>query len=153
LRWRDQVLAEAIFKQITGGDKITTRFLYKEFFEYAPEYKPFIAANHFPQTSGDDDAVWRRILVIPFDVSIPAERRDRNLTRKLRDELPGIRAWAVKGCLMWQREAYIRRTSNSARKWASFVSLRDGLVRRCVNGDFRAHDTERAGGMLGLESV
>jgi putative DNA primase/helicase len=99
-----QHLAEVIVKQVTGEDTVTTRFLYKEYFEYRPQFKLFIAANHFPHASGEDDAFWRRIIVVPFDVSIPEARRDKTLMLKLRDELPGILAWAVEGCIMWQRE-------------------------------------------------
>jgi putative DNA primase/helicase len=101
---RGQQLAEVVAKQITGGDMVSARFLYKEYFEFVPQFKLFIAANHFPRSSADDDALWRRILVIPFDVSIPPARRDKTLLQKLREELPGILAWAVEGCMTWQRD-------------------------------------------------
>ncbi len=52
---------------------------------------------------GTDFAIWRRIKVIPFDVTIPPEAQDRSLPDKLRAELPGILAWAVEGCLEWQK--------------------------------------------------
>ena len=50
-----------------------------------------------------DEAVKRRLHLIPFTVTIPTEKRDHNLTEKLLAERDGIMAWAVKGCLEWQR--------------------------------------------------
>ncbi|MBC2732881.1 MAG: hypothetical protein HF981_00805 [Desulfobacteraceae bacterium] len=97
-------LDEALVKQLTGGDQVTARFLYNEFFEYKPEFKLFIAANHKPDIQGVDHGIWRRIHLIPFDVTIPTEEIDRDLPNKLRAELPGILAWAVQGCLDWRAQ-------------------------------------------------
>jgi putative DNA primase/helicase len=91
-----------LIKELTGGDQVTARLLYKEFFEYKPEFKLFIAANHKPDIQGVDHGIWRRIHLIPFDFTIPTEEIDRDLPSKLRDELPGILAWALKGCREWQ---------------------------------------------------
>ena len=97
-------LAEAMVKQLTGGDPVTARFLHQEFFEFVPEFKIFLAANHRPIIRGDDIGMWRRIHLIPFTVTIPAEKRDKALPDKLRAEWPGILAWAIRGCLAWQRD-------------------------------------------------
>jgi putative DNA primase/helicase len=94
-------LDEALVKQLTGGDQVTARFLYKEFFEFKPEFKLIIAANHKPDIRGVDHGIWRRIHLIPFDVIIPREEIDKDLPAKLRNELPGILAWAVRGCREW----------------------------------------------------
>jgi putative DNA primase/helicase len=101
---RGQTLSEVVAKQLTGGDTIAARYLFCESFEYVPQFKLFLAANHSPSAPGDDDALWRRILVVPFDAHIPPERRDKSLLQELREELPGILSWAVEGCLVWQRE-------------------------------------------------
>lgn len=92
---------EALVKQLTGGDQVTARFLYREFFEYRPQFKLVIAANHKPEIRGVDHGIWRRIHLIPFDVTIPAEEIDKDIPEKLRNELPGILAWAVRGCAEW----------------------------------------------------
>jgi putative DNA primase/helicase len=97
-------LAEVLVKQITGGDTITARFLYREHFEFDPTFKVWLAANHKPEIRGTDYAVWRRIRLVPFAVTIPKEEQDKRLLQKLKAELPGILAWAVQGCLEWQRE-------------------------------------------------
>ncbi len=76
-------LDEALVKQLTGGDQVTARFLYNEFFEYKPEFKLFIAANHKPDIQGVDHGIWRRIHLIPFEVTIPTEEIDRDLPDKI----------------------------------------------------------------------
>jgi putative DNA primase/helicase len=97
-------LSETIIKQVTGGDKITARFLYQEFFEFTPEFKLFLASNHKPRIVGTNEAIWRRIRLIPFTVTIPHHERDPHLLDKLRRELPGILAWAIRGCVKWQEK-------------------------------------------------
>ena len=97
-------LDEALVKQLTGGDQVTARFLYNEYFEYKPTFKLFIAANHKPDIRGVDHGIWRRIHLIPFNVTIASDEIDRDLPNKLRAELPGILAWAVRGCRQWQEQ-------------------------------------------------
>ena len=100
-------LAEGLIKVLSGGDKVRARFLYKESFEFVPQFKLWLAANHEPKISDDDDAIWRRIVKIPFTHEIPKEKRDPKVKATLRNpEIAGaaILAWAVKGCLRWQHE-------------------------------------------------
>ena len=99
-----RALNEVVVKQLTGQDTVTARFLHKEFFEFGPAFKLFLAANHKPRVEGTEEAIWRRIRLIPFTVTIPPGERDKTLGSKLRSELPGILAWAVRGCLSWQRD-------------------------------------------------
>lgn len=96
-------LNEPLVKTLTGGDTVTARFLFKDFFEFRPQFKLWLVANHKPIIRGTDNAIWRRIRLIPFTVTIPEAERDPKLPAKLRAELPGILAWAVRGCLEWQR--------------------------------------------------
>ena len=97
-------LDEALVKQLTGRDRVAARFLYQEYFEYAPEFKLFLATNHKPVIRGADEGTWRRIRLIPFAVTIPAAQQDRTLRATLKEELPGILNWAIQGCLTWQRD-------------------------------------------------
>ena len=101
---RGKPLAESLVKQLTGGDAVTVRFLFKEFFEYLPIFKVWLVANNLPGIFGSDGGIWRRLLLIPFNVSIPEAERDRDLPQKLRAELPGILSWAIRGCQRWQSE-------------------------------------------------
>ncbi len=97
-------LNEGLVKQLTGGGKVTCRFLYGDDFEYQPEFKIWIGTNHKPVIRGTDNGIWRRIRLIPFEVNIPPEKVDKNLKYKLRKEMPQIMAWAIEGCLKWQKE-------------------------------------------------
>ena len=94
-------LNEAVIKQTTGSDTITARFLFQEFFEFRPAFKLWLATNYKPTIRGTDLAIWRRIRLIPFEVTIPLEEQDPHLPEKLREELPGIMTWAVRGCQDW----------------------------------------------------
>jgi putative DNA primase/helicase len=95
-------LAESLVKSLTGGDTIVARFLHAEFFEFRPTFKLFLATNHRPVIRGQDLAIWRRIRLVPFTVCFPPERQDKDLAAKLRQELPGILNWALKGYQDWQ---------------------------------------------------
>ncbi len=97
-------MAEGLVKQLTGGDRIKARYMRQDFWEFDPTHKVWLATNHKPEVRGTDHAIWRRIRLIPFDVIIPKAEQDPRLPEKLRAELPGILAWAVEGCLLWQRE-------------------------------------------------
>ena len=100
---QDQYLAEALIKQLTGGDQRKARFLFGEYFEYEPTDKIWFMTNHKPVIKGRDAGIWRRILLIPFAVAIAAEDQDKQLKEKLMNELPGILNWAIEGCLEYQR--------------------------------------------------
>lgn len=96
-------LDESLIKDLTGGDTITARYLHKEFFEFKPTHKLWLYGNHKPVIKNTDEGIWRRIALIPFAVTIAPEERDSALPEKLYQELPGILAWAMRGCLEWQR--------------------------------------------------
>ena len=97
-------LAENLIKQMTGDDMISARFLHQEWFDFKPEYKIFLGTNNKPIINGNDYAIWRRIKLVPFEVAIPPEERDRELLAKLSNEISGILNWAIKGCLEWQAQ-------------------------------------------------
>ncbi len=97
-------LAEGLVKDYTGGDTVAARFLHAEWFNFRPQFKLWIRTNHKPTIRGTDDGIWRRIKLIPFTVRIPESEQDKQLAAKLRAELPGILAWAIQGCLAWQRD-------------------------------------------------
>ena len=96
--------AESLLKQLTGGDVITARFLHQEFFDFTPCCKIWFATNHRPIIKGSDYAIWRRLRLIPFNVTIPEDDQDKGLPVKLLKELPGILTWAVEGCCKWQEK-------------------------------------------------
>lgn len=97
-------LNESLLKQFTGQDFISCRFLYKEIFQFRPEGKIFLSANHQATVRGQDYAFWRRVKMIPFNVTIPEEELDKSLPDKLKAEASGILAWMMRGCLLWQKK-------------------------------------------------
>jgi putative DNA primase/helicase len=101
-----QRLAESLIKDLTGGDTITARHLYKEPFEFRPTHTLWLSTNHRPVIRGTDEGIWRRIRLVPFTVRIPDEQQDKRLPERLReDELSGVLAWMVRGALMWQQSS------------------------------------------------
>lgn len=103
-------LAEARVKTITGGDEISCRFLYGEFFAYRPTYKVWLAVNHKPVVRGADHGIWRRIHLVPFNVRFGEGGKpvDRGLESKLTAEFPGIFNWLLEGFQQWRAEGLQR---------------------------------------------
>lgn len=101
---RGSRLSESLIKEMTGGDKLSARFMRGEFFEFYPEFKPWLATNHKPQVRGDR-ALWNRLKLIPFHVTIPKERQKprHEVMAMFRREFSGILNWALEGCVEWQR--------------------------------------------------
>jgi P4 family phage/plasmid primase-like protien len=95
---------EPKLKSLTGGDPITARFMRQDFFTYEPQFTLIVAGNHKPSFKGVDEAIRRRVLLVPFLQVIPEAERDEHLPEKLKAEWPAILRWAIDGCLAWQRE-------------------------------------------------
>jgi putative DNA primase/helicase len=99
-------LAEARVKTVTGGDSISCRFLYGEFFEMEPQFKVWLAVNHKPIIRGTDYGIWRRVHLIPFTQAFGDKLGelpiDRSLHTKLWQELPGIVNWLIDGYTSWR---------------------------------------------------
>lgn len=114
-------LDERIVKQLAGREPITARFLHKEFFEFTPQFAPWLRTNHRPIIVGDDDGIWRRIVLIEFNKQFSEDERDPDLETKLLAERDGILAWMVEGAQKYLRDGLkrspaIRRASAAYRK-------------------------------------
>ena len=99
-----QHLAQGLLKQLTGGDTVRARHLYKASFEFRPQFALWLVCNHAPKIAHDDDALWRRLLRLPFENVIPPEKRDKALRSTLTDPEhtgPAILNWLVQGCAEW----------------------------------------------------
>ncbi len=94
---------EAKIKNLTGGDKLTARFMRQDYFDFVPSFKMLIAGNHKPSLRSVDEAIRRRFLLVPFTVQIPEHERDPDLARKLESEWPAILRWMIDGALKWRR--------------------------------------------------
>jgi putative DNA primase/helicase len=97
-RWAEQKITA-----LTGGDEISARFMRQDYFDYTPHFKLVIAGNHKPGLRSINEAIRRRLHLIPWAVVIPEQERDKKLVEKLQPEWPGILAWIIEGCLQWQK--------------------------------------------------
>ena len=96
-------LAEGLIKTVLGGDRVTARFLYRESFEFLPQFTLWLVANARPRVNANDDAIWRRIVQMPFVSVIPSEHRDPRLRQRLRsaENAQAILAWIVAGAVRY----------------------------------------------------
>lgn len=128
--------AESKVKSLTGGDKISARFMRQDFFEFFPQFKLFVAGNHKPAIRNIDEAMRRRLHLIPFTITVPPERRDKHLQQKLLAERDGILAWALEGCLEWQRIGRLDPPQQVVDATEEYFEAEDALGRwldeRCV---------------------
>lgn len=93
--------SEATIKTLTGEGRISARQLHQEFFEFTPQFKLVVSCNNRPTVRGQDEGIWRRMLLVPFGVTIPPEQRDKKLLEKLAAELSGILNWLVQGASLY----------------------------------------------------
>jgi putative DNA primase/helicase len=131
-------LAEALVKSLTGGDPIRARRMRMDYFEFMPSHHIWLAGNHLPPIRGTDLGIWRRIALVPFDVTFEGERQDPELPGKLAAEARGILAWAIRGCLDWQRQG-LRIPERVKAATAQYRAAQDHcgrfLVECCVPGE------------------
>ena len=130
-------LAEVLVKRLTGRDPITARRMREDLWEFMPTFKLIVSGNHKPAIRGTDDAIWRRIHLVPFTVSFKG-KEDRRLPDRLRTEAPGILTWLVQGSLMWQAEGLNPPeevlVAGAEYRHESDVLI-DFLTEKCVVGD------------------
>jgi putative DNA primase/helicase len=96
------VLYAPLLKDITGGERISARHLYGNPFTFRPTCKIFLSTNELPRVHDDSDGLWRRLRQVPFTSRFEGASDDRSLKDTLLSEAPGILAWLVRGCLVWQ---------------------------------------------------
>jgi P4 family phage/plasmid primase-like protien len=128
---------ESKIKALTGGDMVTARFMRQDFFDFKPRFKLIVRGNYKPSVRSVDEGMKRRMNLVPFDVTIPKEKRDHKLPEKLRAEWSGILQWMIEGCLEWQRIG-LRPPKIVTAATEDYLSAEDTLGRwldeRCVLG-------------------
>lgn len=148
-------LNEGLVKQLTGGDKVTCRFLYGKEFEYVPEFKIWIGTNHKPTIRGTDVGIWRRIKLIPFEVNIPKDKVDKTLKYKLRKELPQIFNWAVQGCIKWQQEGLElpKCVQDATKEYKAEMDILTNFMEQCVEIDYKSPEPIMAPQLFNLYTI
>lgn len=96
-------LNERLVKDITGGDALRAEAKYQSGFRFSPQFKVWIVGNYAPRVDGVDHGIWRRVRLVPFNVTFEGDRKDPHLVETLQAELPGILRWAVDGAVKWHR--------------------------------------------------
>jgi len=136
---------ESEVKLITGGDTITARFLHQEYFEYRPQFTLWISGNHKP-VPGDSYSIWRRLILIPFDVRFSEDKQDKGLSNKLRAELPGILNWAIEGSLEWQEKGLTtpKVILNATKDYQSEMDRINTWMQDCCIDDAGNDNSEKA---------
>lgn len=144
--------SEGLVKELTGGEEITCRFLYGDDFQYKPEFKIWIAANHKCIIRGTDNGIWRRIRMIPFEVTIPPEKIDKGLKWKLRKELPQILNWAMQGCLKWLRDGLEPPTAvkKATAEYRNEMDVLASFMEDCIIIDYSSRETISASDLYSL---
>lgn len=99
---------EGLIKQITGDEVISARFLFEEEFDFMPKFKLWLTTNHKPIIQGTDDGIWRRLVVIPFDVTISESDREKDIAERLLTERDEIFKWLVDGAVEWYKHKDLR---------------------------------------------
>jgi len=134
---RGKSLREAFIKSVTGRDSILVRDLYGKPFSFTPVFKLWFSTNFKPEVKGGGEGLWRRVRLIPFNVIIPPEERDKKLPEKLQKEWPGILRWCIDGCREWIKEGLgipetvLRATEEYRQESDTFAQF---LSERCILG-------------------
>lgn len=131
---------EAKIKDLTGGDRIVARFLHGEFFEFNPSHKLWIYGNHKPTVSGNDEGIWRRINLIPFNVTIPPERRraSEELMAEFHAEASGILKWALDGYYKWSKDGGLKtpqQVLDATRAYRSEMDVVGSFLEQTIDKD------------------
>jgi putative DNA primase/helicase len=138
-------LSDVKVKRLTGGDTLTGRGMGKDFIDFKPTFKPILIANHKPPMQEQDEGIRRRLIVFPFNVTIPSHERNPDLKQQLLKELPGILAWAVRGCLAWNQAGRLNLpfdVENATRGYIDDNDTVQAFINECCQLDPKAKETK-----------
>jgi putative DNA primase/helicase len=140
-----QRLAESLVKSLTGEDRVSARFLYREHFEFQLSGKIWLATNHRPEVTGTDHALWRRVLLVPYEVVFDAKTGDPELRQKLLAERAGIFNWLLAGFRQWRVQGLAapgKIVAATAQYRADMDRIGSFIAEQCVLGGGRTKAAE-----------
>ncbi|MBZ5658841.1 MAG: bifunctional DNA primase/polymerase [Acidobacteriia bacterium] len=126
-------LDEALIKQLTGENTVTTRFLYQDEFSYKPNFKIWMSSNFRPSIRTTDWGTWRRVKMIPWNFRVHANHRDEQLKSKLRREAPGILNWMLRGLQRYVDAGYKMTYPEIVEKATSEYRISQDIVGQFIN--------------------
>ncbi len=141
--------AEAKIKAMTGGEPIIVRHLNRDFFEFKPQFKLMLSGNYKPRILGQDRGIWRRFLLVPWEVNVPEDQQDKDLHVKLWAERSGVLNWMLDGVRMWL-ESGLSIPSRVRAATDEYKADSDPLGRflsDCVERSVGSHDLVAGGAM------
>ena len=124
-------------KSVTGGDRVTARHLYKDWFEFRPQFQLVCAMNELPKVTETDEAYLRRVRIIPFRKSFSPAEMDRNLQDKLKAEADGILQWCLEGARLYQQQD-LQPTTSMVEELEEYRRKYDPVaefIRECVTAE------------------
>lgn len=145
-------LDESFIKDATGGEPINVRRLHHEFIEVYPLFKLVISCNNKPRIYGSDDGIWRRVMLVPFEVQIPEGERDKSLPVKLQRELPGILNWMIEGALDYLTRGSLsppEKIMAATQEYRNESDIVGAFVRAALEVTRNPADTVEAGDLYG----
>jgi putative DNA primase/helicase len=119
-------LDEQVVKMLAGREPITARFLHREFFTFRPSFTPWLRTNHKPIILGQDDGIWRRLVILRFGKTFTDEEKDPHLEQKLLEERDGILHWIIEGAIKYQQDG-LRLSPRMKAEWANYRKESDLL--------------------------
>lgn len=120
-------LDEAMIKELTGSDPISARRMREDFWQFDPTHKTWLVTNHKPVVRGTDHAIWRRLRLVPFVVTIEESKAVKDMPEQLAAEYPGILAWCIRGCLEWQRAGRLEAPEEVSAATSEYRESEDAL--------------------------
>ncbi len=130
----NQKIASGLIKRLTGDATMTARFNYQNTFEFEPQIKLIYQTNHMPKIDCTDEAMWRRIVMVPFRNRVSEEQLNGNLPTELEAEAEGVLALLVRHARNWHLDGFpkcdaVSRFSEGTRKELDTIEhfIRDRL--------------------------
>lgn len=127
-------LRENLIKAVSGGGTLTARFLNKDFFEFRPIFVPILSGNDLPEISGGDNGIWRRVLITPWEVTIPEGERMQfeEMLAMLAEERAGILNWLIEGLMIYLRDGLDAHIPEKVKKFTqAYREEKDPVQRFC----------------------
>jgi putative DNA primase/helicase len=119
-------LDEQVVKSLAGREPISARFLHQEFFEFLPSFTPWLRTNHKPIVTGEDDGIWRRLVLLRFGRTFSDQEKDPALEAKLLAERDGILLWMIEGAIKYLRDG-LPLSPRMKAEWATYRKESDLL--------------------------